>query len=106
MANTASDIRSLDDLEGLADIISSNAKIIKGFFTEAQIPALSFNQNAPLGFPDSPSQVQEARQKLLDASKKINQLVAGPIDHLTWYCGIVSNLYNPYRRSITDRNTV
>ena len=91
MTSTA-DVRTVDDLEALADIISSNAKIIKSFFIQEQIPNLSFHQDSPLGFPEAPSNVQEARETLLDASRKINQLVNGPMEHLFWHSVAVSTI--------------
>ncbi|KAK2614108.1 hypothetical protein N8I77_000963 [Diaporthe amygdali] len=78
-------IRAIDDLEDLANVILANAKTVKSFLSNNNIPPPSFSVDAPLSFPDSPRNVREARSQLLDASKKIQQLVMGPRDHLFWY---------------------
>lgn len=78
-------IRAIDDLEDLANVILANAKTLKSFFMDNNIPAPSFSVDAPSSFPESPQGVREARSQLLDASKNIHQLVLGPIDHLFDY---------------------
>lgn len=96
------DIRALEDLEQLAEIISSNAKKVKGFYTNSHIPPPSFDKDSPLGFPDAaPLDVHEARRNILDASSKINQLAKGPIDHLIWLSASVClslclSTFSPY----------
>lgn len=91
-------VRSIGDLEDLANVILASAKTVKSFLSENNIPAPSFSADAPSIFPDCPQRVQEARNQLLDASKKIHQLALGPIDHLFDYmCSVcpASSLVKP-----------
>lgn len=87
MANSATgpNVRKIDDLEDLANVILASAKTVKSFLSDNQIPAPSFSVDAPPSFPECPQDVLEARSQLFDASKKINQLTLGPIDHLLEY---------------------
>lgn len=78
-------VRSIDDIEDLANVILANAKTVKSFLSGNELPAPSFSVDAPFSFPDCPQDVRKARSQLLDASKKIQQLALGPIDHLFWY---------------------
>ena len=106
MANPGS-VRAIEDLEQLAELISSNAKTIKAFLKDSGIPPLSLNKDGPISFPaTAPEPIQAARRDLLDASSKINQLVNGPADHLIWFAGAVCDLipqtvvpYSPVSRS-------
>lgn len=98
-------IRAIDDLEDLANVILANAKTVKSFLSNNNIPPPSFSVDAPLSFPDSPRNVREARSQLLDASKKIQQLVMGPRDHLFWYSCLVCPCYSLtslYHHLLTD----
>lgn len=87
MANQAAklNVRTVDDLEDLANVILASAKTVKSFLSDNKIPAPSFSADAPSSFPECPQGVREARSQLLDASKKIHQLALGPIDHLFDY---------------------
>lgn len=78
-------VRSIGDLEDLANVILASAKAVKSFLSDNNMPPPSFSSDAPSSFPDCPQDVQEARSQLLDASKKIHQLALGPIDHLFEY---------------------
>lgn len=94
-------IRAIDDLEDLANVILASAKTIKSFLTDNNIPAPSFSADAPSSFPECPHGVREARSQLLDASKKINQLALGPIDHLSDYSCTVCPASSIISRTIT-----
>lgn len=78
-------VRAIDDLEDLANVILVNAKTVKSFLSDHNIPPPSFSVDAPSSFPECPQGVREARSQLLDASKKIHQLALGPTDHLFDY---------------------
>ncbi|KAL2292765.1 hypothetical protein FJTKL_07836 [Diaporthe vaccinii] len=87
MANQAAklNVRAIDDLEDLANVILASAKTVKSFLSDNKIPAPSFSVGAPSTFPECPQDVRDARNQLLDASKKLHQLALGPIDHLIDY---------------------
>lgn len=87
MANQTAklNVRAINDLEDLANVILASAKIVKSFLSDNNIPAPSFSVDAPSSFPECPQGVRDARSQLLDASKKIHQLALGPIDHLFDY---------------------
>ncbi|KAG8168186.1 hypothetical protein KVR01_003875 [Diaporthe batatas] len=98
MSNEAEklNVRSIGDLEDLGNVILASAKTVKSFLLDNNLPTLSFSSGAPPSFPDCPQHVREARNQLLDASKKIHQLALGPIDHLFEYmCS--HNIGNAFR---------
>jgi len=81
----------LDDLEHLAEIVSSSAKVIKTFLASNNIPQPSFLVDTSLGFPsDVPEDVQVARRELREASSRIHDLATGPIESTIW----LSTRYN------------
>lgn len=93
-------VRAIDDLEDLANVILASAKTVKSFLSDNNIPPPSFSVDAPSSFPDCPHDVREARSQLLDASKKIQQLALGPIDHLFDYsCSVCATVQFQLARS-------
>ena len=72
------------DLETLAETILAASKTIKTYFTENDLPQLSFSPEAPLEFPSSSEEIQIARRNLREASKRIYDLATGPGEHIRW----------------------
>ncbi|KAL2824231.1 S-adenosyl-L-methionine-dependent methyltransferase [Aspergillus cavernicola] len=71
-------------LPDLAEQISSAAGVVNHFLISNGHPQPSFDIDAPSSFPPAPSDVMDARQKLLEAAQTIVELMTGPAEHLRW----------------------
>ena len=71
-------------LEVYAEEICSAAKLISGFCSLEGYPQPSFDPQAPSVTlpPDTPLNVQQARQKIIDSSSRIQQLATEPSEYL------------------------
>lgn len=92
------------DLLALARSIQHDAKAIAEFCDANGSPLPSLSQD----FPDNlPENIQESRMKLREAAKAMNDIAAGPFDHLfsiAWSVRLPS-LYNS-ARSANEYSTI
>lgn len=71
--------------DGLAAVISENAKVLESFLASSpQIPRPSLKADSPPMFPAPPeaAEVHEAKMKLIEATRELQQLALGPIGSL------------------------
>lgn len=71
-------------LTEIASTISANAQLIEEFLNFNGLPQPSFALDGPPGFPVPPSaaHIYQAHDLLLDAARKLTDLVRGPVDSL------------------------
>ncbi|KAI9654772.1 MAG: hypothetical protein M1821_005766 [Bathelium mastoideum] len=79
-------------LEELAHKISTSAKVVSDYLTSERLPQPSFEVDAPLQWPQLPSDVFEARSELRDATKKLHDLATGHRNLLTWFTNSWTNI--------------
>jgi hypothetical protein len=76
----------------LTNIISENTKAIDQFFAANGLPELSFSADSPLQFPvpSSNEEIQNARRKVILATRELHDLMVGPREHVRWMSWSVS----------------
>ncbi|KAF3931385.1 O-demethylpuromycin-O-methyltransferase [Dactylella cylindrospora] len=84
----AGNVQLRPKLSELAAQISANAKIVEDYIESQGLPYPSFAADGPSNFPvpltPETSQIHEARQALLTASKHIYDLTTGPNEFVRW----------------------
>jgi hypothetical protein len=73
-------------LTKLAESILANSKVIESFLFTNNLPQPSFDANGPKNFPVGVehTEIYNARNALVDATKELRDLVIGPRDTLNW----------------------
>lgn len=74
-------------LSALAAEITYHAKILDSYIAAHKLPEPSFKEDGPLDFPIPSSagpELQASRTALLDASKALQDLTAGPAATIVW----------------------
>ena len=73
-----------EDLVELAEICTTNAKLIKDYLSNNGHPQMSFKENGPAKFPQVSLDVEAARAQLRTAARRLYDLASGPEDILCW----------------------
>ena len=73
-------------LTQIAESILANTKTIENFFASSNLPELSFSARGPKDFPVGVehTEIHNARDALIDATKELRDLLIGPTDMLRW----------------------
>ncbi|KAI9681694.1 MAG: hypothetical protein M1822_007046 [Bathelium mastoideum] len=79
-------------VEELAHKIPTSAKVVSDYLTSERLPQPSFEVDAPLQWPQLPSDVFGARSELRDATKKLHDLATGHRNLLTWFTNSWTNI--------------
>lgn len=106
MAGSSSSPSHMADL---AKQISDATSVLTQFLSSNGLPEPSFAPDAPLHFPPSPEDVQNARRVLQEATKELHELATGPSEHVRWLaCWVCSHLslsfaiYSTFLRCCAD----
>ncbi|KAJ4422984.1 hypothetical protein N0V82_002378 [Gnomoniopsis sp. IMI 355080] len=86
MGSVSIDVSELSALDQAAHEASAAAKFISSYCELSGIPNPAFGPEGPDATPlrDAPVAVRDARQRLLGAALKLQQLATDPAEHLSW----------------------
>lgn len=81
-------------LTQLAKSILASAQLLEEFLSSNNLPQPSFDASGPKNFPAGAdnAEIHAARHALLDATRKLRDLVTYPTDTLRWMIMNVSNV--------------
>lgn len=73
-----------EDIMLLSKIIADNTRKVADYLSSQKLPFPSFNVSGPLDscVPADAEEVELARQKIIDATQKLQDLMLGPRDYL------------------------
>lgn len=94
MSNQKSPIMSFTKL---GSEIQKHCMVLDAYIAAENLPMPSFDPSGPLEFPitsSTPKEVLESRQYVLDATRTLHDLTAGPAATLVWQALTVSNQYH------------
>jgi hypothetical protein len=83
----------------LAQTITKETEKLDKYLKESGCSMPSFDVDAPMDFPSLPEEIQRARQKVVESTKELGDLVVGPKEGIRWMAWDVSSHYKP---SISD----
>jgi hypothetical protein len=83
----------------LAQTITKETEKLDKFLKESGCSTPSFDVDAPMDFPRLPEEIQRARQKVVESTKELGDLVVGPTEGIRWMAWDVSSNCKP---SISD----
>lgn len=71
-------------------IVRETEKLDKYLKENGRSPIPSFDINATLDFPSLPEEIQKARQKVIECTRELGDLVVGPTEGIRWMAWDVS----------------
>jgi len=83
----------------LAQTITKETEKLDRYLKESGCSTPSFDFDAPIDFPILPEEIQRARQKIVESTKELGDLVVGPTEGIRWMAWDVSSHCKP---SISD----
>lgn len=88
----------------LAQAITKETEKLDKFFKESGCSTPSFDVDAPMDFPRLPEEIQRARQKVVESTKELGDLVVGPMERIRWMAWDVSANCKPSQPSFLQSN--
>ena len=83
----------------LAQTITKETEKLDKYLKESGCSMPSFDVDAPMDFPSLPEEIQRVRQKVVESTKELGDLVVGPTEVIRWMAWDVSSHCKP---SISD----
>ena len=80
----------------LAHTITRETEKLDKYLRESGSAMPSFDVDAPMDFPILPEEMQRARQKVVETTKELGDLVVGPTEGVRWMAWDVSSLSSRY----------
>jgi hypothetical protein len=68
----------------LARMITKETETLDEYVRESGCSMPGFDVDAPMDFPSLPEEIQRARQKVVESTQELRDLVVGPTEGLRW----------------------